>query len=160
MPWLNWWKSEPTPTAVEWSVRRALHGNSRLRDFDAPRIRIAATADRRIVLSGAVSTPEARDLAEAVARRVPGVAAVVNELRTDADLTKQLRDLLAADPRLKGLASESVVFQGRAELRGSATYDAQLAAIKIAQSIDGVRSVENFMQLAVSKPSSDLAAAA
>ena len=81
--------------------------------------------------------PRLRDL------DVPRVAA--NEL------TKQLREMLQADSRLKALAKHSVAFQGRAELRGPATYDAQLAAVKTAQSIDGVRAVDNDMQLAISQ---------
>jgi osmotically-inducible protein OsmY len=155
---LKWFKTEPTPTAIEWSVRRALYGDARLRDLDAPRIRIAATGEGGVILAGAVSTDEARARAEQIARSVDRVKAVRNELRTDADLTKQLREMLRADSRLQALAKDSVVFQGRAELRGSATYEAQLAAIKLAQSIDGVRGVENDMHLAVSQ--ADLKAAA
>ena len=146
----QWFKTEPTPTSIEWSVRRALYGDARLRDMDAPRIRITVTAEGDVVLAGAVSTKGAREWAEQIARKLEHVKAVRNELRTDAELTKQLREMLHADPRLKALAKDSVVFQGRAELRGSATYDAQLAAIKLAQSIDGVRGVENDMHLAVS----------
>ncbi len=147
----KWFKTEPTPTSIEWSVRRALYGDARLRDLDAPRIRITVTAEGDVVLAGAVSTKGARDWAEQIARSVEHVRGVRNELRTDAELTRQLREMLHADPRLKALAKDSVVFQGRAELRGSATYDAQLAAIKLAQSIDGVRGIENDMQLAVSQ---------
>lgn len=83
--------------------------------------------------------PRLRDL------DVPRIRIAANEL------TKQLREMLQADSRLKALAKHSVVFQGRAELRGPATYDAQLAAVKTAQSIDGVRAVDNDMQLAVSQ---------
>jgi osmotically-inducible protein OsmY len=147
----KWFKSEPTPTAIEWGVRRALYGDARLRDLDAPRIRITVTAEGDVVLAGAVSTKGARERAEQIARNVEHVKAVRNELRTDAELTTQLRDTLNADPRLKALAKDSVVFQGRAELRGSATHDAQLAAIKMAELIDGVRGVENDMQLVVSE---------
>jgi osmotically-inducible protein OsmY len=153
----NWFTSEPTPKSIEWSVRRALYGDARLRDLDAPRIRIKADESGHVVLAGAVSTAGAREWAEQIARKVDHVTSVRNELRTDPELTKQLREMLQGDTRFKALAKDSVVFQGRVELRGPATYDAQLAAIKMAQSIDGVRSVANYMQLAVSQ--ADLKAA-
>jgi osmotically-inducible protein OsmY len=154
----NWFSAEPTAKSIEWSVRRALYGDARLRDLDAPRIRVRADESGNVVLAGAVSTAGAREWAEQIARKVDHVKTVRNELRIDAELTKQLREMLHGDPRLKQLARDSVVFQGRAELRGPATYDAQLAAIKMAQSIEGVRSVANYMQLAVSQ--ADLKAAA
>jgi osmotically-inducible protein OsmY len=147
---LNWFKREPTADSIEWSVRRALYGDPRLRDLDAPRIRITANESGDVILAGAVSTAGAREWAEHIAREVPHVTAVRNDLRIDSELTKQLRARLAADPRLQALAKDSVVFQGRAELRGPATYDAQLAAIKMAKAIDGVRGVDNYMQLGVS----------
>jgi osmotically-inducible protein OsmY len=147
----NWFKSETTPKSIEWSVRRALYADPRLRDLDAARIRIAANEAGEVVLAGAVSTPGAREWSEQIARKIPAVRTVRNDLRIDAVLTKQLREMLQADSRLKALAKDSVVFQGRAELRGPATYDAQLAAVQMAQSIDGVRAVDNYMQLAVSQ---------
>jgi osmotically-inducible protein OsmY len=151
MRWFTWFNGEPTPATIEWRVRRAVYGERRLRDVDAPRIRISANDKGEVVLAGAVSTAGAREWAEQVARSVPDVTSVRNELRTDTDLTRQLRAMFESNPRLKPLAKDSVVFQGRAELRGAATYDAQLAAIKAAQSIDGVSDVQNYMQLAVAQ---------
>jgi osmotically-inducible protein OsmY len=130
-----------SPAYVVWSPT--------LRDFEAPRIRIRVGGVGEVILAGAVSTREARDLVEQVALNVKGIVTVRNELRTDGDLTKQLRNMLEADPRTLELAKDSVVFQGMAELRGSATYDAQVAAMKMAEAIDGVRGVANYAQLAV-----------
>ena len=144
---LKWWNQGLTVGAIDGSVRRALHGHPRLRDFDAPRIRIRVSDTGEVLLGGAVSTPEARQLAETVVRDVEGVRRVRNELRTDAELTKELRATLAQDPRTVGLEKHSVVFHGMAEMRGSATYDAQLAAIKMAGAIQGVRGVSNYAQL-------------
>jgi osmotically-inducible protein OsmY len=150
MRWVQWWHQAPTHEAIEWTVRRALFGEPRLRDFEAPRIRITASDSGEVTLLGAVSTSDMRNLAERVARNVASVVMLRNDLRTDADVTRDLRSRLDSDPRTRGLAKESVVFQGTAELRGSATYDAQLAARKMAEAIDGVRGVTNYMQVATS----------
>jgi hypothetical protein len=58
--------------------------------------------------------------------------------------------MLDADPRTRGLGKDSAVFQGTAELRGTASHDAQLVARRMAEAIDGVRGVANYMQLAAS----------
>jgi osmotically-inducible protein OsmY len=134
------WQKRPSPGgAIERAVKRALDGDRRLRDFDTPRIHVTVDRDE-VCLTGAVSTSEVRDLAGWVAE-VPGVSRVRNELRTDADLTKALRAALAGHPRTADLARDSIVFHGVAELRGRATYDAQLLAKKMASAIAGVHDV-------------------
>ena len=148
MRWFKWRRSEKTPNALEWSVRRSLHGDGRLRDADAPRIEVAVRDGGVVELRGCVSTADMRDLAIRVARGVAGVTSVHSLLKTDAEITAELRDRLRSDARLQPLAADSVVFRGTAELRGTVTYDAQLAAIKLAGAIPGVRRVENYMQLA------------
>jgi osmotically-inducible protein OsmY len=160
MRWLKSIIRKSTTRAVEWSVRRALGGEPRLRDLDAPRIRVSVEGDGVVVLAGAVCTREVRELAERVARRVRGVAALRNELKTDDELTVQLKRVLSLDPRTRSLAKDAVVLHGIAELRGSATYDTQLAAIKMAMSIDGIRDVANVIRLATSVPAADLGRAA
>src|SRR5439155_11398560 len=84
-----------------------------------------------------------------------GLVTLHNELRTDTDLTRQLRSRLDADPRTRGLGKDSVVFQGTAELRGTATHDAQLVARKMAEAIDGVYDVANYVQLATPVQAAD-----
>ena len=134
----RFWQERSTAGTVQGAVNRALYGEPRLRDFDAPRIHVSV--DRgEVRLSGAVSTSEDRDLAERLVAEVRGISRVENKLRTDADLTNALRMALAGDARTADLARESIVFHGVAELRGRATYDAQLAAEKMANAIDGVR---------------------
>lgn len=150
MGFFGWLSTRPSVHALEWRVRRALYGDPRLRDFDAPRIEIVTEPDGRVELRGAVRDAAARELARHVTREVSGVSDVSVSLRTDADLTSELRERLKAQPRLQALAADSVVCRGIAELRGPATYDAQLAAIKLSGSIPGVRHVENYMQLATS----------
>jgi osmotically-inducible protein OsmY len=134
-----WQKRAPAGGAIEGVVKRALYADPRLRDFDAPRIHVAVDRDE-VSLTGAVSTSEARYLAGRVAE-VPGVSRVRNELRTDADLTQALRAALAGYPGTADLARDSLVFHGVAELRGRATYNAQLLAKKMASAIDGVQDV-------------------
>ncbi|PYR46638.1 MAG: hypothetical protein DMF89_21410 [Acidobacteria bacterium] len=74
MRWFEWWKRKPTIEALVWSVRRAVYSDARFRDFEAPRIGIAADAGSgQIILTGAVSTPETRNLTERAARRADGV---------------------------------------------------------------------------------------
>ncbi len=34
MRWFTWLKSEPSAASIEWSVRRALYDDARLRDAD------------------------------------------------------------------------------------------------------------------------------
>ena len=138
-----WQKRAPAVGAIEGAVNRALHRDPRLRDFEAPRIHVHVDRDE-IRLSGAVSTSDARDLAKRLAAEVPGVTRVRNEVRTDADLTKALQTTLAGNPGTADLARESIVFHGVAELRGRATYDAQLAAKKMASAIDGVSDVADY----------------
>jgi len=139
-----WQKQAPAVVTVESAVTRTLYGDLRLRDFDAPRIRVSVD-DHEVHLTGGVSTREARELAERLAAGVRGVTRVRNELRTDADLTKALRTALAGNPGTADLARDSIVFQGVADLQGRATYDGQLAAKKIASAIDGVRDVADHM---------------
>jgi osmotically-inducible protein OsmY len=139
--------STSSATAVEWAVRRALFGDGRLRDFDAPRIHIRATPSGDVALSGAVCSPETRVIAERVAMAVDGVTGVRNELRTDEDVTKQMLAIFQADQTLRGLAKDSVVVRGVAELRGTASNDAQITALKAVEAIDGVRGIDNHIQI-------------
>jgi hypothetical protein len=68
MRWFQWSHQAPTSEAVGWTVRRALFGEPRLRDFEAPRIRIIASDTGDVTLSGG-STSDMRNLAE----RWPGM---------------------------------------------------------------------------------------
>lgn len=140
MPFRFWQKSAGTVGAIEDAVHRALLSDPQLHDFEAPRIHVSE--DRgEVRLTGSVSISQERNLAERLAAKVEGVTGVRNELRTDEELTKALRTALVGDPRTADLARDSIVFHGVAELQGRATYDAQLAAEKMASAIDGVRDV-------------------
>jgi osmotically-inducible protein OsmY len=147
MRWVKTFKSERSAEALEWAVRRALFGDGRLRDFDAPRIHIRATPSGEVALWGAVCSPETRVIAETDARSVDGVTSVCNELRTDEDVTKQMLAIFQADATLRGLAKDSVVVRGNAELRGTASNGAQVTAVKAVEAIDGVRGIDNHIQI-------------
>jgi hypothetical protein len=54
---------------------------------------------------------------------------------------------LRSNPLTAIASVDAAVFDGVAELRGFATYDGQLAAIKMARAIDGIRDVANHLQL-------------
>ncbi|HWP99303.1 MAG TPA: BON domain-containing protein [Vicinamibacterales bacterium] len=123
-------------------VQRRLLGDPVLRALDARNIEIHVD-DGRVRLTGGVSTADMRARAIELARSVGGVREVRAELKTDAELTVELREAIARNPQLAGV--EAAVCCGTAELRGSATYDASLLAVKIARSIPGVRDVANYL---------------
>jgi osmotically-inducible protein OsmY len=154
MPFSCWPRRQKAVDGLEHAVRRALLGVPRFKDFDATRIRIKAYRGE-VVLAGIVSTNEARELALRVVSEVPGVLQVRNKLRTDTELTLALRDALRSSPLMEVASIEPTVFDGVAELRGTATYDAQLAAMKMARGIDGIRDVANYLQFSTAAEAGD-----
>jgi osmotically-inducible protein OsmY len=58
-----------------------------------------------------------------------------------------LREALRTSPLTACFSIEPVVREGVAELRGGASYDAQLAAIEIARAIDSIRDVANDVEV-------------
>ena len=131
---------------LEDAVRRALLRVPHPTESEASEIRIQVYGGE-VILAGIVSTNEARDRMLRVASEVSGVLHVRNKLRTDNELMQALRDRLRSNPITAVAAIEPVVFRGVVELRGSAPYDAQIAAIKMARGTDGVRDVVNALQL-------------
>jgi osmotically-inducible protein OsmY len=132
--------------SLERAVRRALCSVPHLDGTEASEIFVKAYGGK-VILAGIVSTDEARDVALRAASEVPGVLRLRNKLRTDTELTQAVRDRLRAYPVTASVSIEPMVFRGVAELRGRAPYDAQLAAIKIARAIAGIRDVVNEMEL-------------
>ena len=143
---LFWSRRKKAVGDLEHAVRHALFSLPGFKDFEAPGILVKAFGGE-VVVAGIVSTNEARQLALRVVSAVPGVLQVRNKLRTDTELTAALRDALCTSPLTARFPIEPVVRDGVAELRGGASYDAQLAAIKAAQAIDGIRDVANYLQL-------------
>jgi osmotically-inducible protein OsmY len=131
---------------LEHAVRLALNRAPHLEESEASEILVKVYGGD-VILAGIVSTDQVRDLALHVAARVPGVQRVLSKLRTDSELTRALRSRLCSNPITVIARIEACVFHGVAELRGSAPYDAQLAAIKMARAIGGIRNVVNHLQL-------------
>jgi osmotically-inducible protein OsmY len=79
---------------------------------------------------------------ERVARRVPGVHEVRNELRTDDDLRLAVAGALARDPRTSSFRFRVDSFRGTIHLFGNVgAPEARLAAEEVATEVTGVRGV-------------------
>jgi osmotically-inducible protein OsmY len=150
-----WPRGQKAVDGLEHAVRQALLSVPRLR-FEAQRIRVK-TYGGDVVLAGTVCTDDVRELALRVVSRVPGVLKVRNKIRTDTELTRALRNVLRSSPHTAVASIEPNVVDGVAELRGAAPYDAQLAAIKMALAIDGIRDVANYLQLSTAAASAPTA---
>lgn len=99
-----------------------------------------------VTLSGIVRSHSAKEIAEQVVRRVPGVKSVENRLVADADVESAIAQALASDPRtgtsFPGILV-GVVF-GVVYLKGTvATAEVKAAAGQIALGVPGVQSVSN-----------------
>jgi hyperosmotically inducible protein len=122
---------------------------------------ITVTTHHGVVqLSGFVDTKEQRDEAARVARAVPGVRSVQDELhmksegnvaaRTDDDgaITDRVRDALNANPATNTRDIKIRTSNGVVELAGFVdTNEQRDSAIKITESVPGVRSVADGLQL-------------
>jgi osmotically-inducible protein OsmY len=146
MQFAFWRRHRTTPDGLERALRRALDGDPRLKDIETSDV-FVKTYGGEVILAGIVSTNEGRALVLQVASQVPGVRHVRNKLRTDAELAKALRDRLRSSPVTAIASIEVTILRGVAELRGPAPYDAQIAAIKMARGVDGIRDVVNHLQL-------------
>lgn len=109
-----------TSTLLE-NVRKALDENPAL---DAKRITLHGSGGK-LVLNGEVGTWDEQEIARETASRVPGVTAIENRtevvfdsVRTDAQITEQLRQLIANDPLYDGLALSASVKEGIVRLKG------------------------------------------
>lgn len=111
--------------------------------------------DGRVQLSGMVRTLIMKRVAEELARKVPGVQEVQNDLLTDTELQLQVAQRLATDPRTRLLTDEVTVrsFLGTIYLQGTADSPARREmAAKVAGEVQGVRQVIN--ELSVRKSTS------
>src|SRR5439155_19866014 len=68
MRWFASWDHRATAEALEWRVRRALMGEPRLRDVEAPRIRISASGAEAITLAGAMTSKPVATAGKSAAR--------------------------------------------------------------------------------------------
>ncbi len=116
-------------------------------------------AGRNLLLSGSVPTEEHRRAAETIARSVPNLANVFNELvvgepstwarsAQDELITAQVRARLTASSSVRAINVNIETFHGNVYLMGTARTDLELRrAAEIASVVSGVQRVVSFMQV-------------
>ena len=116
-------------------------------------------AGGNLLLSGTAPTEEHRQAAETIARSVPTLANVYNEVvvgqpsgfmrnAQDELITAQIRTRLAASPAVRAINVNIETFHGNVYLMGTARSDLELRrAAEIASVVSGVRRVVSFMQV-------------
>lgn len=123
-------------------------------------------ADGSLLLSGVTPTEQHREAAETIARDVPNLHHIYNEIvvgqhsslmrsAQDEFITAQIRTRLTASPAVRAINVNIETFQGNVYLMGTARTDHELhRAAEIASTTPGVRRVVSFMQvLAPATPS-------
>jgi hyperosmotically inducible protein len=118
------------------------------------------TANGVVQLNGFVDSQDGKQAAERVARSVDGVTRVRNNLEIkggdrsfgeavdDNALTAKVKAALAADSNTKAYQINVDVNQGTVALGGFVdTEESKNNASRIARSVDGVRNVENNLQI-------------
>lgn len=116
-------------------------------------------AGGNLLLSGVAPTPEHRQAAETIARGVPSIHNVYNEVfvgppssfarnAQDEFITAQIRTRLAASPAVRAINVNIETFNGNVYLMGTARSDHELRrAAEIASVVGGVQRVVSFMQV-------------
>ncbi len=116
-------------------------------------------AGGNLLLSGTAPTEEHRRAAETIARGVPNLQYVYNELvvgepstlsrsAQDEWITAQIRTRFFASPAVRGVNINIETFHGNVYLMGTARTDLELRrAAEIASTAPGVRRVVSFMQV-------------
>ncbi|MDW8064285.1 MAG: BON domain-containing protein [Anaerolineae bacterium] len=106
--------------------------------------------DGRVMLKGIVPSTSMKRMAEILARSIPGVREVQNDLVADPEIEAELGLRLAADPELSSSQARVLIIsaQGDVTLAGWVPNEAaRQRAEQIARSIRGVRSVVNNLQV-------------
>jgi hyperosmotically inducible protein len=122
------------------------------------------TNNATVTLRGKVDSAEAKSAAEAVAKGVDGVKAVKNNLQVvppaqreavaanDKDITRVVKDRLAAETRLKNADIDVATDAGVVTLKGDApTLSASARASEVARGVEGVRAVRNELTVKTSR---------
>ncbi|MCS6964175.1 BON domain-containing protein [Thermoflexus sp.] len=106
--------------------------------------------DGRVILEGVVPSTAMKRMAEILARSIPGVREVQNDLVADPEIEAELGLRLAADPELSSPQARVLAtsVQGDVTLAGWVPNEAaRQRAEQIARSIRGVRNVVNNLQV-------------
>jgi osmotically-inducible protein OsmY len=138
-------------------VELALWQDDRLRSTDTL-LTVQADPAGMVTLTGSVRGDMLKDLAGRIARRVPGVSAVSNQLQADTDLENEVAMALALDPNV-GVFTDQLIVKvvlGVVQLSGNVTGTDQAAAEaaraeagRLAGGIPGVREVLNVAKAVV-----------
>jgi osmotically-inducible protein OsmY len=116
-------------------------------------------ASGNLLLSGSVPTPQHRDAAATIARSVPNLSQIYNELvvgepstwrrsAEDEFITAQIRARLTASAAVRAINVNIETFHGAVYLMGIARSDEELRrAAEIASVVPGVTRVVSFMEV-------------
>jgi hyperosmotically inducible periplasmic protein len=109
-------------------------------------------------LSGTVENPEAKTEAEKLARETEGVRRVINDIKvgerdmgdrmSDTAITTKIKAKITGDPDLNPFNINVDTKDGVVTLRGTVKHaDSKAEAEKLARDTEGVKSVENMLQV-------------
>ncbi len=105
-------------------------------------------AGNRVASGTAEVVREARELGDKAASQAGDAAAKTAALARDASITAAVNAKLAADKELSALQIDVDTLEGRVKLHGTApTEKARQRATALAASVEGVRSVDNHLQV-------------
>lgn len=138
---------DPGDEMLARSVRDALWRSEPIRALDLDSLQVEAR-DGIVVLRGIVASEAHSFAAVQLARGVPGVKEVVNQLRTDEDLERRIAVALASDPAARRHRTAVNVVGGVAYLYGVVPTEEEAEAIrKVAANVAGLVGVESRLQV-------------
>ena len=116
------------------------------------------TYQQSVQLSGYANTQQEIDRAVELARKVPGVKSVNNDIRRvpqgtgeyldDSAITAKVKSAFVADQQVSALAIKVETFKGVVRLSGSARSQQEIdRAVEVTRNVKGVTSVENNIQI-------------
>jgi len=127
-------------------IDQALWADEVIRALDIDTIDVAVR-DGVVILGGYTTTPINKVRAEHIAREVPGVLGVVNNIVTDDDVVAAVAQALAHDARVREQRITVHAEHGVVTLSGEvASADLRLVAEEVAASVPQVRGVINLIQ--------------
>jgi|GEM_PF-891408 len=132
---------------LQGEILEALWNSESIRQSQ-PRLAVE-TRDGTVELRGNVRSRAIKEIAADLARRVPGVREVINNLVTDTDLEIQAAAALVRDRRTRLFTDKIVVksILGRVRLRGRvASEEIKVAAEELVAQIPGVHTVVNDLE--------------
>lgn len=124
--------------------------------FASVQVRVS---ERNVLLTGAAPSEQHKQTAEMIARSMPDVRNIYNEISvgparglgrgvTDQWIATQIRTRLNASPNVRGINVGVEAYDGNVYLTGLARSDSELQrAAEIASTTSGVRRVVSFMQV-------------